>query len=300
VPGEREVPEALGHLNPVASNARRVAGLEAPGEVLREIVEFYAKTSEETRLHSGPSQLEFERTQELIRRFLPTAARVADVGGASGAYAFWLAAQGSEVHLIDATPRLVEVARRANDAASHQLASIAVGDARRLPFDDGWVDAVLLLGPLYHLTQQDDRLAALNQARRILRPGGLVFAAGISRYAGTLDGLALHPTLDEQVVMFRHRAIEDGQYRNDSGDPRFFVTAYFHRPEDLVGELENAGFGDVRIFGIEGPGWLLPDFEARWADVTGRADILRVARLLEEERPIVAASAHMLAVGRKL
>lgn len=99
--------------------------------------------------------------------------------------------------------------------------------------------------------------------------------------------------------MLRHRAIEDGQYRNDSGDPRFFVTVYFHRPDDLVGELENARFGDVPIFGIEGPGRMLSDFEARWADGTGRADILRVARLLEEERSIVAASAHLLAVARR-
>jgi ubiquinone/menaquinone biosynthesis C-methylase UbiE len=161
-------------------------------ESLRDIVDLSTKTPEESRLGSGSSQLEFERTQELIRRFLPAAAvRVVDVGGASGAYAFWLAAQGCEVHLIDATPRLVEVARGANDAASHKLASIAVGDARRLPFDDRSVDAVLLLGPLYHLTQQDDRLAALTEARRIMRPGGLIFGAGISRYAGTLDGLAL-------------------------------------------------------------------------------------------------------------
>jgi ubiquinone/menaquinone biosynthesis C-methylase UbiE len=267
-------------------------------KALRDIVDFYTRTSEESRLGAGSSQLEFERTKELVRRFLPAPpARLVDVGGASGAYAFWLASLGYEVHLVDATPRLVEVAQRQDDEASHRLASIAVGDARGLLFAESSVDAVLLLGPLYHLTEQSDRLAALTEARRILRPDGVILVAGISRYAGTLDGLALHPTLDEHVVTIRHRAVADGQYRNDTGNPRYFITAYFHRPEDLAEELCNVGFGAVRVFGVEGPGWLLIDFDARWTDPSRREDILRVARLLEEERSIVGASAHILAVG---
>ena len=270
-------------------------------ESLREIVNFYTETNEEFRLGAGPSQLEFERTKELIRRFLPVPpAQVIDVGGASGAYAFWLASLGYQVHLIDVTPRLVDVARLQHDDAAHRLGSIVVGDARRLPFDETSVDAVLLFGPLYHLTEQSDRLAALTEARRVLRPNGVVFVAGISRYAGTLDGLALHPTMDQHVVTIRHRALADGQYRNDTGDPRYFTTAYFHRPEDLSEELNAAGLGPVGVFGVEGPGWLLADFEARWADPASREDILRVARLLEEERAILGASAHLLAVGLRV
>lgn len=267
---------------------------------LREVVEFYTHTAEEVRLGSSSSQLEFERTKELVRRFLPVPpALVVDVGGASGPYAFWLANLGYEVHLLDATPRLVDLARRQDDHAPHRLASIAVGDARRLPFDESSVDVILLLGPLYHLPNRSDRLGAVAEARRVLRPNGLIIAAGISRYAGTLDALALHPTLDEQVVTIRHRAVADGRYRNDTGNPRYFTTAYFHRPEDLVEELGEMGFAAVQIFGVEGPGWLLADFEARWADRAGREMILRVARLLEAERSIAGASAHLLAVGRR-
>ena len=113
------------------------------------------------------------------------------------------------------------------------------------------------------------------------------------------DGLALHPTLNEHIVAIRHRAVADGQYRNDSGNPRYFTTAYFHRPEDLTEELGDVGFGAVRVFGVEGPGWLLADFETRWADPASREDMLRVAHLLEEEQSIIGASAHLLAVGRR-
>src|SRR5262245_58137762 len=95
-------------------------------ESLRDIVDFYTDTTEELRLGSGSSQLEFERTKELCRRFLPgPPARVVDVGGASGSYAFWLASLGYDVHLIDVTPRLIDVASRQNAEAPHRLASVA-------------------------------------------------------------------------------------------------------------------------------------------------------------------------------
>jgi len=267
-------------------------------EPLQEIVDYYTSTAEESRLTEGSAQLEFERTKELLGRVLPgPPAQVVDVGGAAGAYAFWLASLGYAVHLVDATPRLVEVAERHDATCSQRLASIAVGDARRLSFADGSVDAVLLLGPLYHLIERSDRIVALREAHRILRPAGVVAAAAISRYAGTIDGLVLNPALDSDIVRMRHRALADGHYRNGTDNRRYFVTAYFHRPEDLAGELTDADFQNVRMFGVEGPGWLVPDFDARWQNAALRQRLLDVARLLEREASIIGASPHLLAVG---
>jgi len=267
----------------------------------REIVDFYTRVPEESRLGAGSSQLEFERTKELIGRFLPPPpAMIVDVGGGSGPYAFWLAGLGYSVHLIDATARLIEEAKRINDESVHPLESIATGDARHLSAADTSVDAVLLLGPLYHLPDHADRIRALGEARRVLRTNGIVIAAGISRYAGTLDGVVLNPTLDRLVLNMRHRALADGQYRNDTDNPRFFVTAYFHRPEDLIQELIEVGYHDVRLFGVEGPCWLLTDFDTRWNDLERRRDLLEVARLLEEEASVVGVSAHLLAIGTKV
>jgi SAM-dependent methyltransferase len=267
---------------------------------LREIVEYYSNFAEETRLSTGSGQLEFERTKELLLRFLPPPpGRIIDVGGGAGAYAFWLARLGYTVRLIDATPRLAAEAARRNGTSEHPLAVIAIGDARQLPVADESADVVLLLGPLYHLTERADRIAALQQARGAVRTGGAIVVAGISRYAATLDGLAFHPALDSRLALMRHRSLASGQYRNDTNNPRYFVTAYFHRPDDLAEELTDGGLTDVRVFGIEGPGWLLPDFEARWGEPSLRDEILTVVRLLEEERSIIGASAHLLAVGVK-
>src|SRR5262245_55132589 len=157
---------------------------EAPRpEFPEEITRYYQEVAEEGRLAAGPFQLEFARTKEVVLRHLPPPpATVLDVGGAAGAYALWLAERGYQVHLIDAVPRLVEEAGRRSEASPHRLASCQVGDARKLTFSDGVADTVLLLGPLYHLTDAAERSRALRESHRVLRSGGVIFAAAISRY----------------------------------------------------------------------------------------------------------------------
>src|SRR5215203_1731949 len=136
---------------------------------------YYERAPEESRLEIGPSRLEELRTRELIGRHAPgPPAVVLDVGGAAGAYAFWLAEQGYDVRLLDAVPRLVDVARQRNEHAARPLTSCAVADARALPEPNESAAMVLLLGPLYHLVNGSDRRAALAEVSRVLRPGGVL------------------------------------------------------------------------------------------------------------------------------
>ena len=269
-------------------------------EPLDEIRAYYDAFAEETRLSSGPFQLELTRTQDILARVLPgPAARIVDVGGAAGTYSAWLARQGYEVHLVDLSPRLVEEARKRNNALAHPIASLAVGDARALPQADAFAEAVLVMGPLYHLTRADDRLQALREAGRVLKPSGLVVVAAISRYASALDGLSSRAGVDPVFKRIRDQDLIDGQHRNPTRHPGYFTTAYFHRPEDLRAELEQAGFGEVSVLGVEGPAWLLPDFEERWKDEALRQDILDVARAVEAQPSMLGVSAHLLGLGRK-
>lgn len=264
------------------------------------IASYYDRAPEESRLQQGPSLLEATRTRGLIERHAPRPpADVVDVGGAGGEYAFWLAARGYAVHLVDASPRLVALAARRNAEASHPLVACRVGDARALPLADASIDLVLLLGPLYHLVDAVDRGTALAEALRVLRPGGVLIAAGISRYASALDGLSRGLLGDPSFARIMERDVADGQHRNPTERLDYFTTAYLHRPEELRQEVSAAGFLALGLYGIEGPGWLLPDFEARWADAAGRAALLRVARLLESEPSILGASAHLLVAARK-
>ncbi len=117
---------------------------------------------EAERLRRGAGRLEFVRTQEIIRRHLAAAPLdILDVGGGAGAHAAWLADDGYAVHVVDPMPSHVEQAKRLGGPRRRITAE--VGDARALRAKDQSADAVLLLGPLYHLTEQTDRIRALRE-----------------------------------------------------------------------------------------------------------------------------------------
>ena len=257
------------------------------------LVEHYGSgPGEDSRLHrSAHGRLELLRTKELVRRALaalgaPTA-RVLDVGGGTGVHAAWLARDGHEVHVVDVVPRHVQA------AATLTGVTAEIGDARDLPVADGSVDAVLLLGPLYHLRRAPERARALSEARRVLRPGGVVVAAGISRYTSLLE-LGSEGRLTGAVESSVAGLIGSGDYDGHAG----FVPAHFHTAEELEGELRAAGWAQVEVYGVEGPTWPALDAAGLGAFDTLVEAALRAARLVEQDPRVIDTSAHVLAIGR--
>jgi SAM-dependent methyltransferase len=265
-----------------------------------EVQAYYARGGETRRLSKSHGQIELARTQEIILRHLPPPpGAILDVGGGPGVYACWLAAAGYRVHLVDAMPLHVEQARQASARQPDTpVATLRVGDARRLEEADATVDAVLLLGPLYHLTERGDRIQALREARRVLRPGGLLFAVGIGRFASLLSGMVDNFLGDPEARVIVERDLHDGQHRNPT-DKDYFTTAFFHRPEELTSEVREAGFDLVELLGVEGPAWLLPDLERRWADEGERERLLQTARAVEREPTLLGIHPHLLAMARR-
>jgi ubiquinone/menaquinone biosynthesis C-methylase UbiE len=266
-----------------------------------EIERYYKAGVESARLRTGTGKLERKRTHELMDRFLPPPpAVIYDVGGGTGVYAFRLAGKRHRVHLLDVVPVHIDMARTAMAAgALPVLAEAIVGDARSLPWPDESADAVLLLGPLYHLTGRGDRLACLKAAMRVLRPGGILLASAISRFASALDGIRMGYLADPEFAAIVERDLADGQHRNPTGHPEYFMAAHFHHPDELGGEVARAGFSVDGVFGIEGPGWLAQDFDAWWGDRRRRERLIQLARRLETEPALAGISAHLLAAARK-
>jgi SAM-dependent methyltransferase len=260
-------------------------------QVTTEIVSYYEdRYAEAARLDLRPQgRLERIRTLELVRELLPPApARVLDVGGGPGAYARELVADGYRVRLVDLVPAHVAQAR-----AGDPPVDAVVGDARSLPAPDDSVDATLLLGPLYHLHDAADRVRALREAIRVTRPGGLVAAAAITRFAGPID-FAATARFSARTVAEAERLKTDGTNDVSIG----FTQAYFHRVAELAGECREAGLGDVTIHGLEGPAW--PAAEAAIGGPNERAVFeaaLELARVCSAEPELVAVSAHLLATG---
>ncbi len=264
----------------------------------QEILDWYtAAYREDARLGEGLGLVERYRIRDLVLRYLcAPPAVVYDIGGGTGVHSFWLASLGYEAHLIDIVPVHIEQARRyAAQPGSPQPASMRVGDARALDYPDQSADAVLLFGPLYHLTERDDRLRALAEARRVLRPGGTLFAYGVSRYASTLAGLPRGFVWDDDYMNMITEELATGQHRKPP-EWRVFTTAFFHHPKELEAEVGEAGLEHVATLGIQGPGWMVPEFEASLKDDKRLKIILQIAKMLEDE-PVL--SPHMLAVARR-
>src|SRR5512135_445183 len=186
---------------------------------MSEIERYYGSGIEDDRLKTGCGKLELARVRELLTRFLPPApADICDVGGGTGIHAFWLAEKRYRVRLLDLVPAHIEAARTAIAAGGlPRLAETVVGDARHLPWPDAAADAVLLFGPLYHLTGHADRLAALRESLRILRPGGILLAAAISRFASALDGIKEGYLADPDFAAIVDGDLADGRHTNPTG-----------------------------------------------------------------------------------
>lgn len=147
---------------------------------------------EVSRLETHP--IELLVTLRAIREALPsTSQRIADVGGGPGKYAFALADQGHSVDLVDLSPGLIDLAQSEQDKRKSNgnkalLKSISVGNALDTSIlQDGVYDAVLLLGPLYHLVEESERAEAVANAIRLAKPNGFIFVAFISIAAHLRD-----------------------------------------------------------------------------------------------------------------
>lgn len=260
----------------------------------------YGTGYERSRLFPGgrPS-LEFVRSMDLLGRLLPQSpARVLDVGGGPGTYAAPLASRGYSVHLVDPVLLHVEQARQAAGADPAAGFTAALGDARELSQSDESQDAVLLFGPLYHLTEAAHRRQALAEARRVLRPGGRLLAMAICRFASLLDGLYKGWLDDPDFRPIVDQDLADGQHRNPNpaGRPQFFTTAYFHTPDGLTDEIGRAGFTGMTIYGVEGPGWPL---RSEWTEPQRREHILFAARSVETQPSLIGFSHHLIAAATK-
>ncbi len=268
-------------------------------DISKEIISHYTESYDESmRLADGFGNLERERTQELIARFLPKhKSIVIDIGGASGIHSFFIAEMGHNVHLVDLVPRHIEQARkRMYEQEAPQLASTRVGDARALDFPDNFADVIISHGPLYHFTDRYHRLKSISEAKRILRPGGLLLAFAINRYAGVVYGITRGYIYDAAYMNMTKVEVDTGLRKDPPSWLNTFRSAFFHHPKELESELIEAGMDFDTVLGIIGPTWLVPDLDNDWSDPEKRKILVETSRLLEKE-PILGP--RLLAIARK-
>jgi SAM-dependent methyltransferase len=248
--------------------------------------------------------LEFAVTKHVLARFLPPKARILDIGGGPGRYAIWLAGRGHRVVLADLSPELLEIARREIGRAGPLpgVEEITQADARDLShWRDQSFDAVLCLGPFYHLPEPDDRERAAAELNRVLCADGVAFVALMPRYAFLRRTLAL-PDERRHLAQpdFVARLLQDGVFINDIVGR--FTGGYGARPEDVTPFFEQHGFAKLVLLAAEGIAVhnqrALIDLAE--SDPTTYRAALEIILNTAGDASILGMATHLLYVGRKV
>ena len=252
---------------------------------------------------STDGMLEFILTCHTITTHLSTPARVLDIGGGPGRYSIWLAEQGYQVVLADLSPQLIDIARSkvATSSAASSIEEIVVAHACDLSrWADGSFDAVLSLGPFYHLPDPTDRDRAARELARVLRPQGLAFVALIPRYAFLRRSLALAPERSHLAQPhFVEQVLERGIFSNDR--PGRFTSGYGVRPQDVAPFFAGYGLTMRTLLASEG---IVPDLQGALAEL-GTQDpptyqaALNIIIRTASDPSILGLANHLLYVGQK-
>lgn len=265
----------------------------------KEVLDGYNAGIEKDRLHKGIGLIEFERTKEILREQLPPApAVVYDIGGGYGEYSYFLTELGYEVHLFDIAKRNIEMSFEFGNELKMSLKAAEVADARSIQRPDHSADAVLLFGPLYHIVDHEERQLCLKECFRLLKPDGLLFTAAISRYSTILKYILKYdekPLLDDPAFFKR---IED-TVQTGIHTKKPMGLAYFHKPDELKNEVEEAGFSDTQLRGIICPAWMVRNIDEAWKEDTKRNTLMQTVRLLEREESLLGLSTHFIGISKK-
>lgn len=266
---------------------------------------------ERDRLRTGIGLIEFERTKEILLEKMPSPpAVIYDIGGAYGEYSWWLASLGYEVHLFDLS--VTNIAMSAELAAEYpyvKLASATVSDARSIPRLDKSADVILLMGPLYSITEHDERILAIKESCRLLKDGGTLFSAALTPYSVLIPRLSRYHDdtrasgreLDNPAVLSMiERALEDGRYINpEKKIASGLGSTHLHTAKALREELSLGGFDTATVHGVMGGAWLAPNLDVLLANEETKAVLMKTVRMLDTHEEIIGLSGHLLAVSGK-
>jgi ubiquinone/menaquinone biosynthesis C-methylase UbiE len=261
---------------------------------------FYSNGMEKDRLNLDIFKLEGLRTKEIISKFLTKQnLKILDVGGGAGFYSFWLTELGHSVSLVDLSLKNIELADEYAKQHQLNLKSCEPGDATNLNFPDDQFDIVLLLGPLYHLTEEKERIKALTEAKRVLKSGGILLAAVISRYASLIDGLKRNLITDDHFEKILINDLQTGIHLNETGNPDYFTTAFFHTPVQIRNEIINSDLKFEKLIAIESVGWIVDDFNEILKNELYMNKIKRIINIVESNEDLISMSPHIMAIAKK-
>ncbi|CAM2906043.1 class I SAM-dependent methyltransferase [Paenibacillus sediminis] len=270
---------------------------------MEKVIEYYNTFDEWGRLDREP--IEFLVNCHYIKSNLPAKAQILDNGAGPGKYAIELAKLGHHVTLTDLTPRLVEIAKEKaiEQHLERQFDGFYYLDARDLSkFTDEQFDASLMLGPMYHLQSEEDRIQAVKELGRVTKKGGLVFVAFMSRIRHLTTSLMFpEHWKPNHTIEGISDFLESGIF-NHSDDGRF-TGAYYFDIEHIKTFMESHGFESVKLIGSESIAGAMNREQWDYWRHRGDEEFQRVMQIIIDAAGspyILGTSSHLLYIGRKL
>lgn len=262
-----------------------------------DIRDFYNQDPQREHDRLERHQLEYELTWRYLDKYLPAQGSILEIGAATGRYTLELARRGYTLTAVDLSASLIEACRKrlADDGLAKQV-RLVVADARDLSaVTENQFDAVLLMGPLYHLIIEADRKLALQQAYGRLREGGILFSAFISRFGIMGDLIKKMPDWVEDQA-------EVESILTDGKDPDVYqhvgFRGYFATVSEIAPLHEVVGFETLNLVGVE-PGIASDDESYNKLGGRQRQLWLDLFYKMSTEPSIMGASRHLLYIGRK-
>lgn len=195
------------------------------------------------------NRTEFILTSRYLDRYIRPKDKVLDIGGGPGRYSFYLAKKGCDVTLFDLSDSNIEFAKE--KAKSENLSiNTYVGDACEIDkFIDGEFDHVLLMGPMYHLLKEEDRIKTINKSLNLLKPGGKIFISFLNMISGIIFAMRENPKIltDLNEEIYNNAFIEDKSFAGNA-----FTKAFFIRQNDVLPFMSQFPLEKLHLFGQEG------------------------------------------------
>ena len=263
------------------------------------IRKYYDKNPVEEWERLDKHRTEFSVTMRVLKDFLPNPpAEILDCGGGPGRYAIELANLGYSVTLYDLSEKNLEIAAEKAESKCIALLDYLQGNAVDLArFSDNSFDAVLLMGPLYHIMDDAARTQAIREAKRVLKPGGVLFAAFISRYAAHRwtakhepESIVDNPRINDALILTGF--LKPGEGAEDE------FCGYLAKPEEVEDLFWDVGMEVENIYGVEGLISLIDEklnqmeggVWLKWVDLNYQ---------ISSDPSILAGVEHLLVVSRK-
>ena len=253
---------------------------------LSNIEKHYNKHPEDKRLLRRHGMVEFETTLHHLHRFLQPGQKILDIGAGTGRYTSALMAEGYQVKAVELVRRNIEVFLKREPSAD-----VVQGDARNMPFlPTDTADISLLLGPLYHLIGEEEKLKALNEAKRVTRPGGLIFVAYLMNEYSILS----YCFDEERINDLLAKGVVDKDFHIQSQPDELYD---YVRLEDINRLNEQAGLERVTIFSPDGAADYMRTRLNQMSEETF-ARFIEYQKCISERPDLIGAGSHVVDVLR--